>query len=151
MYSLWRDGVMLGRMTPEFPTDVPSTVIGILQPTDAFSADLALIQRTMDVLPGAPVWQHPIPRPDAAEGAGSPFLSVAPRALSEGQLRGVPAEQQLQLRDDSGRIIETQSIAVMEMRLGNCEGMDAVCAAAGVTFSGWYVTVGLAASSERAL
>ena len=104
----------------------------------------------MDGLPGSPVWQHQSPRSTDSDSSDLGSGSVRHRILSEAELRGVPAEQLLQLRDDSGQTIPTHSITVMEIRLGNRDGMDTLCAAAGITFSGWYVTAGLAALSDRA-
>jgi hypothetical protein len=148
MYSLWRGRVMLGRITPELPHDVPSAIIGILQPSDAFSPDHALMQRTMADLPGSPAWQHPIPRPQEEKGLTRGVEFIGPRILSEEDLRGVPEERLLQLRNASGQTIPTDDITVMEMRLANHEGIEALCSAAGVTFSGWYVTAGLTVSSR---
>jgi hypothetical protein len=152
MYSLWRADIMLGRISPELPHDSPSTVIGILQPTDAFP-DLTLTQRTMDDLPGSPVWQShdPITHCESSKEPGNNWESVGPRILSEAELRGVRAEQRLQLRDEDGEAIPTSSITVMEMRIGKQAGVDALCAAAGVTFSGWYVTANLSGAVDAAI
>lgn len=150
MYSLWRAGVMLGRITPELPNEAPSAVVGILQPTDAFAPNLAVMQRTMDGLPGSPVWQHQSPRSTDSDssdlGSGSVRPESCRRLSSEAYLLSNSCNCAMIL----ARQIPTHSITVMEMRLGNRDGMDTLCAAAGVTFSGWYVTAGLAALSDRA-
>jgi hypothetical protein len=153
MYFLWYADILLGRITPELPNDSPSAVIGILQPTDAFSPDLALTQRTMDDLTGSQVWQWQLPTPhdDCPKGSDGNWESVGPRTLSEAERLGVPAQQRFQLRDDVGQAIPTSSITVMEMRVGTRAGVDALCAAAAVTFSGWYVTAGLSDTVDRAL
>jgi hypothetical protein len=151
MYSLWRGDVLLGPIVPELPNESPRGLIGILQPSDAFSPALAMIQQSMDTLPSSPVWQHSNP-PDAIEkGRSARWESVGPRVLSETELHGVPAPQQLRLRDATGLDVPTTSISIREMRLANQAGIDALCAAAGVPFTGWCVFAGLAGPTERAL
>ena len=150
MYSLWRGEVMLGRITPELPSDNVSAIAGVLQPTASFTPEMALVQHTMDALPGAPVWQHPVPLTEAS-GAAEGAFEVGARILSEAELRGVTAEQMLELRDETGQPVPTDLITVMEMHVGNVSGVHQLCAAASVPFSGWYLVAGLAGSSRHAL
>ena len=148
MYSLWRAGVMLGRITPELPHDVPGTIIGILQPTAAFSSEHALIQSTWTDLSGSPTWQQPIPKPAPSGESSDRLVSVSPRVLSEADC--VPIDQLLELRDSSGKTIVTGSITVMELPLANDIGIARLCAAAGVPCTGWYATAGLESPQGRA-
>lgn len=154
--SLWRGSVLLGRLRPELPAERPDTYVAVLQPADAFTPADAVHQAVWPGVPGAPVWQMPLPPRvrSADERRDSSRMemraSVGPRVTSLAELQAaVPPEARLWLGDDSGDEVSTTMIDVTPMpRVGR--DVARLCAEAGVPFSGWCVTAKLAGHSPHA-
>ena len=129
MYSLWRAGKLLGRLSEKGPlTHHGQRVgsLGILVPADALLELSPMMQTRSPILPDHPVFQHPLepvvfgkPAPKNRGSSGP----VAFRALNEEAARGVAADQVLEMRDETGTPVDTAMIMLQLYKSPN--GFDA--------------------------
>ena len=117
-YSLWRNGTLLGRFverTPMTHHDVVVGAAGVLELMVASSNLTPMFQTSIAILPGAPIFQHPIEpmvvgkEPSPRKGQRGP-QELEP--LSAEEARGVPKEQILEIRDENDRVIDTSMIVL---------------------------------------
>lgn len=119
MYSLWRGGKCLGHFEEERPVTRRgrrSGAFGILVPNEGMDNASSMMQNRIDIFPGAPTFQSPIP----IEWIGNPPEPVTPQHESSGALeplspeasRGVPPDAIYEIRDDQGERVDAHMVVL---------------------------------------
>jgi len=143
-YTLWRGNTQIGELVIRFPSNTEDGIGGILLPTAGQPALQALVQHHIPQFdPETETFsQGPLletltpPSTKTVNPSGSyPLVPLTPE-----QLRGIPADQRLSLRDPSGKIVETQAIwlSTMDVRVGSGPFPDA-CRKYGIEGTAWTV------------
>jgi hypothetical protein len=141
-YTLWRNNTMLGEIVVEYPTATPNFVGGMFVPTPAFT-EPGLIQGYLP-FPTRRLFQASF-APSSARGHTSPLV---PSASPE-----VPLERVLEVRDDHGNGIPTESIVLHETSDLAAEPgsqLFKACADKGIAFSPWLLAVQFAPGGNAA-
>ena len=104
-YTLWRGGVLMGRVRVRFPTSSPDLLAGMLEIESAFS-DVDEIMQSWPPFLGAPVFESR--KSDARRGSGA----VALRELTREDASGIPPARVLEVRDQRGQPVVTDLIGI---------------------------------------
>jgi hypothetical protein len=113
MPSLWRNGIRLGDIfVPGKASSDPAAISGMLRPTPAFAGIEPMVQSRMphvtrraDV-PGCDRAFHLRDRPRLRQQPEAQALEKELLPMSEEEVRGVPPEKLLEIRDDEGRTVQ---------------------------------------------
>jgi hypothetical protein len=136
-YSLWRNGVLLGRVRIPFPCNDEKSLFGMLEVESTFADIDELMQTRSPFLPGRPVMQTLMR--DAHHGPGP----VALREATEQEARGVPAEAVLEVRDESGAAIDVDMLLIARMPgpIPDRGEIVDICRAYSIPISPWTLSV----------
>ena len=104
-YTLWRGGVLLGRVRVPFPTSSPGLLAGMLEIESAFS-DVDEIMQSWPPFPGSPVFASR--KSEVRRGSGA----VALRELTPEDAAGIPPDRILEVRDQHGQPVVTDLIGI---------------------------------------
>ena len=137
-YTLWRDGVLLGRMRIPFPTDDDS-IFGMLEVEPAFTDIDEMMQSRLSLFPGSPIVQNLTK--DAHPGPGP----IALQPMTPELQRGTPPERVLELRDATGETHIPRMLIIWRTpddHMGRGELFD-ICQERGITMSPWILSAQL--------
>ena len=145
-HSLWRNDTHLGEVVLPLPTTASDGLAGVFVPSPAFTDLAPFMQVRQLLLPGQPVFQHPITH-TASPGP----VTLTP--MSEADARGVPASQHFELRDAAGTPLLHRMIMLDHLPPapdGHPDPVKAACRDANVPYSDWYLhAAGLLAPGGR--
>jgi hypothetical protein len=142
-YTLWRNGTLLGELVVEYPTTSSNFVGGMFVPTTAFTERSGLVQGHWPD-PAATLFQEPFAPPNSH---GQPV------PLRPSRSGGVPPERVLEVRDARNEVLATDFIMLSETtELAPEPGtkLFEACAARGVPFSPWMLSVRFTAHGGNA-
>lgn len=117
-YSLWRGGKLLGRFEERHPVthhDKSVGAGGFLEPTADFVGISSMMQTCLPVIPGKPIFQHPLAPITMASITKPSTGSKGPqelKPLSDAEARGVPENLVFRIRDSDDRWIETTMVSL---------------------------------------
>jgi hypothetical protein len=135
-FTLWRAGVLLGRLRIGFPTSGKKPgIFGMLEVEPAFTDVDEIMQTHMEGLPGAPVFQSFLR--DAHRGPGP----IALKPLTPEQALGVPRDQAFLIRDAAGAEVPLSFLMIQRYPADMTEESQliAVCRERGIAPSAWML------------
>jgi hypothetical protein len=135
-YTIWRNHVLLGRVRVAFPVSSPGLIAGMLEVEPAFS-DVDEIMQTRLLFPvDSRVFESKMS--EAHRGPGP----VALRQLTPEEAAGISHERILEVRDENGRALVTDLIAIDRLppQLMERGELFDICKARGIRIGPWSLT-----------
>ncbi len=135
-YSLWRNDDLLAEIAVPFPETQLGTISGMLRVQPGFSDIRPLLQSRARIFPGAPVFIH-----EMSEDTQAPPGPVEIPTLSSEEARGVPLDQQFEVRDGQGLAtpFDTLWIQPMDIPAHAVGELPDLCRAAGLSGQCWWI------------
>lgn len=148
-YSLWRNGELIGRILPEYPSDSPHLIVGMLQPTSAFPDVGPLMQHHDDILPGRPVFEDRIKPEKRAPSEKKIRVMVPLKPMSAEQMRGIAPELVIEVRDDKNQPVRIDGVFILEGPNAADDVLE-LCGHCGVDYTPWTAMVSLRTAEKDA-
>jgi hypothetical protein len=137
-FTLWRNDTLLGRVRIPFPSTDSTGVCGMLEVEPAFADIAELMQVRSPFEAGRPVTQTLLRDvPHGHQGS-----SVELREATAEEARGLPRDQILDVRDESGAWMEADFLVIKRLEgptVSDRSELAGICNTRGIQLSPWML------------